>query len=202
LLGDKNDELPEGWGQHGDDCAGDVDMEITFTPGLDASKGEPEETTLDKYQRKMKEKRRKRKDEMKRIAAEDTRNAKVEDNFFDVDSGGGNMAQDSARRKNKPKEDRQTSPEALSRSLITTEELSLLATSHDLDAEPKHFNLKSVLRAEKKAKGGTKKRLKKGEDDDNEVQDDFKINVKDDRFKALHYDHTFAIDPSNPQYVF
>ena len=44
------------------------------------------------------------------------------------------------------------------------------------------------------------KKAKRGPDDgENELQEDFSIDVKDDRFKAVLEDHTFAIDPSNPQ---
>jgi len=45
-----------------------------------------------------------------------------------------------------------------------------------------------------------KKGKNKGEAEDNEIQEQFVINVKDDRFKAVHEDHTFAIDPSNPHF--
>lgn len=48
----------------------------------------------------------------------------------------------------------------------------------------------------------TKKRrsANKEHEDDSEAEEDFSIDVKDDRFKALHEDHQFAIDPSNPQF--
>ena len=62
--------------------------------------------------------------------------------------------------------------------------------------------MKAALKAEKtKGKKRKGKKGKKGEDDDQELelQEDFSIDVKDERFKALHEDHTFAIDPSNPQ---
>ena len=47
-----------------------------------------------------------------------------------------------------------------------------------------------------------KKKGAKGEGDEDgerEVQEDFAIDVKDERFQAVHEDHTFAIDPTNPQ---
>jgi len=43
-------------------------------------------------------------------------------------------------------------------------------------------------------------RKKAGGDDENELQHDFTIDVKDQRFRALHEDHVFAIDPSNPHF--
>ena len=54
------------------------------------------------------------------------------------------------------------------------------------------------LKAEKR-KEKRQKRRRKSEGDDDEAQGDFKIDATDDRFKALHEDHNFAIDPSNPQ---
>ena len=38
-------------------------------------------------------------------------------------------------------------------------------------------------------------------DDGPEEADDFVVDVKDDRFAALHEDHQFAIDPTHPQCV-
>lgn len=80
----------------------------------------------------------------------------------------------------------------------TAEELALLVASDNPNAEPKHFNIKSVIKAEKQRKR-KKGRKAKGDVDTNETQEDFIMDVKDERFKALHDDHQFAIDPSNPQ---
>jgi hypothetical protein len=65
-------------------------MEITFTPGLTEKKGE-DETTLEKYQRKLKEKRKKRKEEARETAKEKEVQMKKKpkqplDDFFDADS--------------------------------------------------------------------------------------------------------------------
>ena len=51
--------MPEGWGTGAGEDGASVDMEITFTPGLSAGTGDQDETTLEKYQRKMKEKKKK-----------------------------------------------------------------------------------------------------------------------------------------------
>jgi len=59
--------------------------------------------------------------------------------------------------------------------------------------------MKAVVRAEKKR--GRKGKKNKQASELEELQEDFSVNVKDDRFKALHEDYTFAIDPSNPQYA-
>ena len=85
----------------------------------------------------------------------------------------------------------------------TAEELALLAASDNPNGEIKHFDMKAVLRAEKQK--GKKRKGKKGkrglDEGENEIQEDFAIDVKDERFKAVFEDHTFAIDPSNPQCV-
>ena len=93
-----------------------------------------------------------------------------------------------------------------SRRPATKAELELLVAPDDAQDSGgihNHFDMKSIIKAEKtkgkSKKFKNKKRNKQGEEE--ELQEDFQIDVKDDRFKALHEDHTFAIDPSNPQYV-
>lgn len=200
LLSGGDNDLPEGWG--GDRDVGDVDMEITFTPGL-SENASKDETTLGKYQRKMREKRKKRKEGVKE---KDAQQGDDTSGFFDIGSGDehatetlSNKAQKSVGHQKKLDTDILDPPSE--RPVTTMDELSLLVTSDNLDTEPRHFNLKSVLKAEKKSKRKGKQGKRREEEGDNEVQEDFAIDVQDDRFKALHEDHQFAIDPSNPQCV-
>lgn len=92
---------------------------------------------------------------------------------------------------------------------VQQSELALLVGSDDEDdvlggdgEGGKHFDMRKILKAEKtkgkkvKAKG---KKAKKSEDAP--VKDDFKLDLGDDRFKSLHDDFDFAIDPSNPRFV-
>lgn len=209
LLGGDDDELPEGWGRgDGGEDARDVDMEITFTPGLSAEKDDKEETTLEKYERKMKEKRKKRKDELKErvIEKDEGQNSGMKDDFFDPGSEDDFTAElpnkKATKKMGKKDKTNNTVPDAPPRQESTAEELALLAASDNLNDEHKHFNLKSVLKAEKKSKRKGKKGKRKDDADDAEIQEDFSIDVRDNRFKALHEDHTFAIDPTNPQYVY
>ncbi|KAF8905527.1 hypothetical protein CPB84DRAFT_1844934 [Gymnopilus junonius] len=195
LLGGNQEAMPEGWGD--DDNAEDVDMEITFTPGLSDKKSPEDETTLERYQRKMKEKKKKRKEEVKEVVKE----KKQEDEFFEPDSEGETERADKGKsQKDRTQKSRNAEPdqESPSRTKATAEELALLVTSDNHTAEPKHFNLKSVIKAEKQKK---RKKGKKGKaEDDNEAQEDFVMDVKDERFKALFENHQFAIDPTNPQF--
>ena len=216
LLLSGGDDLPEGWGKGfaGDDDADDVDMEVTFAPGLSETKGAEDETTLEKYQRKMKEKKKRRKDEMKEKAAEEKAGKgepEEKDDFFgdDSDDDEAQEVPEPVQKKGKGKTSKGTHTDppdvaAAPRAKATAEELALIAASDNPNGEPKHFDMKAVIKAEKgkgkkrKGKKGTKTTV--GDDGEaNELQEDFSINVKDERFKAVLDDHTFAIDPSNPQ---
>ncbi|THH01804.1 hypothetical protein EW026_g932 [Hermanssonia centrifuga] len=201
LLSGGDDTLPEGWGSRDDDE--DVDVEITFTPGLSESKGKGEnETTLEKYQRKMKEKRNRRKEEKGKEDKEETEGTAPKDDFF-AEASEDETDQEEVRPQTgkQSRKKRDTSPDAQPKAKITTEELALIAASDNPHGEPKHFDMKAVLKAEKSK--GRKRKGKAGKKEvheENELQEDFAINVKDDRFKALHEDYTFAIDPSNPRF--
>ncbi|KAJ7125635.1 hypothetical protein C8R43DRAFT_712063 [Mycena crocata] len=190
LLLSGGDELPEGW-DRGQEDEGDVDMEITFTPGLSESKGVGDENTLDKYQRKMKEKRKKKKTEVK---PNEKGAETAADEFFDAGDDAPSLTKKPAQK------DGNSSVGEPSRSLSTVEELSLLVSSDNPRAEPRHFDMKAILKAEKQAKRKGKKRSKADEGEANEMQEDFTINVNDSRFNVLHDDHAFAIDPSNPHF--
>ncbi|KAJ6575055.1 hypothetical protein B0H19DRAFT_1021865 [Mycena capillaripes] len=188
LLSGGGDDLPEGWDRD-DDGDRDVDMEITFTPGLTESKGLEDETSLAKYQRKSKEKRKKKKTEDKPVDEAD--------DFFDKED-----ALPAPTKKNSmgpSKHSTVTDADKPSRSLSTAEELSLLVSSDKPAVEPRHFDMKAILKAEKQAKRKGKKHKKAGDDAD-EMQGDFTIDVNDSRFQVLHDDHAYAIDPSNPHF--
>jgi len=201
--------LPEGWGKvdyraGGGDDGDDVDMEITFTPGL-TDKKEEDETTLEKYQRKLKEKRKKRKEEAKETAKEKEVQQKKKpkqplDDFFDADSESGEDVEEEDRKKGKKGKKVKANGGDEPRTAATAEELALLVASDNPNGAAKHFDMSAVLKAEKKsAKKGKRGRKEKHGPGDQDTQEDFRINVADERFKSLHEDHAFAIDPSNPQ---
>jgi hypothetical protein len=213
-----SNELPEGW--HTEDAFDEkakgesVDMEITFMPGLSERKDAGEnETTLEAYRRKMREKRKQRKSETKERSRDDegegsmpsTSSAAPKDDFFGSDAEGDDNGMDARVQKGKKVNDKVKADKATRkpeqkdapRKVSTAEELSLLAISDNVNSEPKHFDMKAVLKSEKKK--GKKLKKKNREDEPDETQEGFTIDVKDERFKALHEDHTFAIDPSNPQ---
>ncbi|EJU01899.1 hypothetical protein DACRYDRAFT_100166 [Dacryopinax primogenitus] len=156
-----------------------ADMEVTFMPGLtDAAAQEEsdrEETTLYRYQRKMKEKQKERRVGNKLL---DTFAPPGNDDFFE--------AADS-RPWNKTEQ-----PAAL---LPDKEELALILDSGI--ERTVHFDMHAILRAEK---ANVQKRhigKKKSQITDN---DTFVLDVSDPRFNPLHEDTAFGLDPSHPKF--
>jgi hypothetical protein len=66
----------------------------------------------------------------------------------------------------------------------------ILATSHEAD----HFDMKAVMKAQKKSR---KRNVNKNTKASDSTQPTFWLDPDDDRFKSLHRDHRFAVDPSN-----
>ncbi|KAK6981658.1 Pre-rrna-processing protein esf1 [Favolaschia claudopus] len=192
LLLDGSNELPEGW-DRGEDDGGGIDMEVTFTPGLSSDqKGPGDETTLEKYQRKMKEKRKNKKAESKPANVE----AEADD-FFDEEP---NVSASVKNPQTGSRKQTATSVEKTPRTLSTAEELSLLVASDARAVEPRHFDMKAIIKAEKQAKRKGKKKKQSNAEQSGEMQEDFQIDVRDSRFQVMHENHAFAIDPSNPHF--
>lgn len=184
LLGGE-DEMPEGWGR-GDGGDGDgVDMEVTFTPALSATK-EGEETTLEKYARKMKEKKKRRKEELKEKTSK-SKESLPKDEFF------GSDGEDDSVAEGEEEEEEKAAPE-----VVVEDEI----IAPNGASGPKHFNMQAIIKSEKKIKGRRKKSKTKEDTGEDETQQDFTMDVKDPRFNVLFDDHNFAIDPTNPRLDF
>lgn len=172
--------------QKGGDSDSDVDVEITFTPGLESAAGgaeagakagteagteagaaEPEESTLDKLKRKAKERRHERKQkikEMKKQALE------------------------------KKKSEKKSGRKAGEESGKSRAELELLML--DEDKKPaQHFSMNELLKSEKE-----KKKKSKHRNAAKIIDDDFKPDLNDSRFDEIFTSHDFAIDPTQAQY--
>ncbi|KPM35452.1 Pre-rRNA-processing protein esf1 [Neonectria ditissima] len=80
----------------------------------------------------------------------------------------------------------------------------MAADANDNQAEHlDHFDMNEILRAQKRAgkKGKAKKRAEaKAKESRGGLQEDFAMDVGDDRFKAVFDSHEYAIDPSNPKF--
>ncbi|KAL3233551.1 Pre-rRNA-processing protein ESF1 [Nakaseomyces bracarensis] len=156
-----------------------MDMEITFTPGLDEQAQESgdeneksEETTIEKIRRKEKERRKARKQKLKELKqkSEEEKRAKLKSK--------NNVEELSDKKK------------------AELELLMMDENEADSGINSKaHFNMNEILRSEKekhkKGKFQKKQRI---------VEDNFKPNLNDPRFKEMFEDHDFAIDPSQPEF--
>lgn len=189
------DSLPEGWGDPGfdSDGDGDADMEITFMPGLsEAANKKGDETTIEKYKRKQKEKREARKARGKTNEDGDKEKSgkkktkKIDDDFFDA--GSSSDGEEGAELE-EPHQERRPA---------TAEELALLLAPDNVDGVVAALEEDEKPKSKKKGRKGRKGR--KGKVDE-EGADGFIVDATDERFKAVHEDHMFSIDPSNPQYA-
>ncbi|RIB10280.1 hypothetical protein C2G38_2206561 [Gigaspora rosea] len=166
----------------------DLDMEITFTPGLNEQvtetsmdKSIEDETTIEKYKRKQREKRKERKAAKKANKSQNIKNEMSDDSTTN--------ALDDPFFENSKKRKQKISNEERIETDRKRAELELLVMDEE---DNKHFDMKEIIKNEKK------KRKRKNQKD---VQEDtFEINVNDSRFAALHESHHFAIDPANPRF--
>ncbi|KAF3355137.1 Pre-rRNA-processing protein ESF1 like [Verticillium longisporum] len=194
------------------------DMEITFAPALTEKQKnkvpEEEETTIEKYARKERERK-----ESKRLAARARREGRdpdaessseeeaepVEDLGFDDPF----FAAEETSKKTKTsirKEERlakRAAREAEEKEKAESKaqlELLMAGDGEDDGDHLDHFDMNEITRAEKQSKKKYKKKGKKKEVERAGLQEGFKMDVGDDRFKAVFESHEYAIDPSNPKY--
>lgn len=162
----------------------DVDMEITFNPGLDQNKPEEpekkaeEESTIAAYKRKEKERRNRRMEKFKTKEDEEKAIAKE-----------AKQAKKNKKGKKMGHEDDKSKAEL---------ELLMLDENDDEKNSAEHFSMRDIVKAEKQKN----KKNKKGKKSyDNElVQTDFQADLNDPRFKEVFESHEYAIDPTNSEF--
>jgi hypothetical protein len=190
------------------------EMQITFTPALSGKpekKDEAEETTIEKYKRKEKERRERRKakalakrdgidpDDMveDKKAQEPVEDLGFDDPFFTSEPA---QPSKSTIRKEERLKKRAAREKEEAENAAQKAQLELLMADEGGGGEHlDHFDMKEIMRAEKH-KGKKKKKGKKAAEDQGGLQEEFKMDVEDPRFKAVFESHEFAIDPSNPKY--
>ncbi|KAG0666552.1 pre-rRNA-processing protein esf1 [Maudiozyma exigua] len=160
----------------------EVDMEITFTPGLeegaDSEKQEDkEENTIEKVRRKEKERRKARKDKLKQMKK--TSQEEKKEKLKSLRNKDKNISEDDKKSR---------------------AELELLMMDDDDTADKTinkeaHFNMNEILRSEKEKGKRTKYQNK-----EKIVEDKFEANLNDPRFKEMFEDRDFAMDPSQPEF--
>ncbi|CCJ30970.1 unnamed protein product [Pneumocystis jirovecii] len=173
------------------------DMQVTFTPGIDDKKSEEiscdYETTLEKYKRKEKErkekKREKRLSKLKESsnviddAKKNQTDLGFDDPFF---SEKPSISSKKTKRKVNKKKEFLDDKEKAELELLMMEDGGFDVKEVD------HFDMKEVLKMEKKKK---KKHM-----DTEGLQNDFEMDVNDPRFASIYSSHHFAIDPTNPHF--
>ncbi|CAG7920825.1 unnamed protein product [Penicillium olsonii] len=202
------------------------EMEVTFTSGLAGGRGkdsifenepEIEETTVEKYVRKERERKKRRKEKLKaskrgeedasdkedeadsnagpaEVAPQEEEDAGFNDPFFEDPDG---KATAVSRRKEERRKKREERAAEEAASAAQRAELELLMVD-DEKANIKHFDMNEIEKAEKQAR--KKGKGKKSKKLDAAPADDFNVNVSDPRFSRLYDSHDFAIDPTNPRF--
>ena len=212
------------------------DMQITFSSGLSSNpaKGsvfenqpELEETTVEKYVRKEKERKARRKDKMKttrkgtEIGEEEVADVEISeiehpqdlgfnDPFFTAPED--DRAAASTLRKEQKLKKRAERAAADAASSAQRAELELLMVdddaadddqTSDLRSRVNHFDINAIAKAEKVLKNKKRKgKLSAREKDalDAKEKDDFRMDVADPRFGAVFEKSEFAVDPSHPRF--
>ncbi|GAP82854.1 putative pre-rRNA-processing protein esf1 [Rosellinia necatrix] len=192
------------------------DMQVTFTPALmgDEKKKKEvgaEETTVEKYIRKERERKARRKeiavakrngDEVDDGAepAEPEEDLGFDDPFFTTDEPA--KPSKSAERKEERRRRREEKETAAAQNAAQKAQLEkIMADGSNGQADQlEHFDMDEITRVEKKKSKKFKKKGKNQIEDHGGLQEGFEMNVDDDRFKAVFENHEFAIDPSNPKY--
>ncbi|OMJ21184.1 Pre-rRNA-processing protein esf1 [Smittium culicis] len=215
------------------DSDGEVDMEITFAPGLSnksfsSSKGiiedfddsipVPEnETTLEKYVRKQKERRMKKAlskskndedDAIDKITEKKGRKKDLNDPFLsmmgdsDSEEQGDNRVDRRDKREMREKEKREkkaTKSEIKKMKDAERQELDLLmmdsAAAGGADSSKMgHFDINQIVKSQKKMSKA--KRSKRNREEFDGLQENFELDADDSRFSSIYNSSEFAIDPN------
>lgn len=199
------------------------EVEVTFTSGLNEDdKGKPvielQETTIEAYARKEKERRKARKEKMKagragedgaaeKPAAAPAAEAEPDqaavdlgfnDPFFDEPEQSNAALKKAQKQKRREEKEKEAAEKATKRA-----ELELLMEEDVLGPDGRklsHFDMKQIVKADKMKKVKKAKHRKPLKETEG-LQEDFQMDVKDPRFKAVFERHAFAIDPTNPRFV-
>ncbi|KAI0905376.1 hypothetical protein F4823DRAFT_143640 [Ustulina deusta] len=189
------------------------DMQVTFAPALmgDEKKPEAEETTVEKYIRKERERKARKKEkavskrngdetEDQDEPAEPEEDLGFDDPFFTTDEPA--KVSKSSERKEERRRRREEKEAAAAENAANKAQLERIMAddSKDQVEHLDHFNMDEITRAEKKKSKKFKKKGKNQVEDHGGLQEGFDMDVNDKRFKAVFESHEFAIDPSNPKF--
>lgn len=199
------------------------EMEMTFTLGDEdeggkkQESGNEEETTVERYMRKEREKKARKKEKAlsKRDGAEAP--AEEEEEAEEVAQDGGDLGFDdpfftteepaqatkSSQRKEERLKKREVKEAEAKKNAAERAHLEKIMGKNSKNGGDGagHFDMAEIARAEKqKFKKGKSKKKQNTTEEEGGIQDDFTVDVGDDRFKAVFDSHEYAIDPSNPKF--
>jgi len=160
------------------------------TANLSRNEEPEDETTIEKYMRKERERKHRRREEKlaRKLAAA---GGEPEDLGFDDPFFSDNP--DAAKRKQK-EEKKRAKKEAEDEVAQKATELELLVQDEENQAG-NHFNINHILKSEKKSKH--KKKKKRDAEKEQELQENFKMDLNDPRFADVYQGGEFAIDPNS-----
>lgn len=191
--------LPKGKSKKGEE---DVDMEITFTPGLDEQTGqmsdsdEEEETTIEKYKRKEKERRKRRmekfKESKRKTDQEDDIQGQQDEGPSKSTNKSTNNSNSNSKGKSKANNKDKANKDPELELLLMDDDFSKLRASGE---QTTHGGLENDEKfSKKKIKSKKSKKLQKLEEAESQ------FDIKDSRFQDLFDNPDFAIDPTAPQF--
>ncbi|XP_063699612.1 ESF1 homolog [Culicoides brevitarsis] len=197
-----------------------IEREFTWGIGVESDlnakksqKSKDNLTPFEKILEKKKEKRKERKEERKRRkkGSEDDSDSDIPDGIdmndpYFAEEFANNEFEKPAKAK-KDKKSKKPSVEDDEDQEAKNAQLSLLLADGD-DDNRAHFSLKKIQAMEDETKPSkAKRKFKKkklreiqAEKEKLKAQDDFNLNLADDRFKAVFSKPEFNIDPTNPQF--
>jgi hypothetical protein len=213
-------------------------MEISFTPGLSASgkdtsvfENDPrdiEETTMEKYVRKERERKQRRKERMKAkreggelaeqdggdeavvaaeggpAEAEEEADLGFNDPFFTDPLHAENEKKKSKRLARETRQKQEAASAAAAATQRAELELLMAGDGNEEDGgRMRHFDMREIRKAEKEKASSKHNKHKKKNKNKKDVQvqeDNFELNTRDPRFARMFENHEFAIDPTNPRF--
>lgn len=199
-----------------------VEMEFTWGTGLnkksDSKKAvveeelTPFEQILEKKRLKKKSKKEERKQKFKAEAANSSDESEEQNGYssddVDVDMNDPYFAEEFAngefdlpKKSKKKKKVKEVSQESDDEDARKQAELQLLLD--DGEEEKAHFSLKKIQDSEDMTKSKRKRKFKKGkgqETNKTEIEDNFKMNLTDNRFAAVFSEPDFNIDPTDSHF--
>ncbi|XP_055906760.1 ESF1 homolog [Eupeodes corollae] len=130
----------------------------------------------------------------------------MNDPYFAEEFANGEFEPPKSKKKDKNKKKSKQTDSVDEEEERQAKELELLMDDDDEDDKKQHFSLEKIIETENETKSKKKRRkqLKKSKGEINsakkEVDDNFEVNVEDDRFKAIFSSHHFNIDPTDSHF--